>query len=109
MKKTFSLYCYRFLLALLCTQHLLLHQLLICVLLKPLIYIQHDGLRLLQEPPTAKIGFARAASLVKEFREEATNSVLVDNGDLIQGSPMGDYTWRIKALKKGKFTLYLKV
>ncbi|MHA2940226.1 bifunctional 2',3'-cyclic-nucleotide 2'-phosphodiesterase/3'-nucleotidase [Vibrio sp. RC27] len=38
-----------------------------------------------------KIGLSRAATLVKEAREEAENSVLVDNGDLIQGSPMGDY------------------
>lgn len=37
------------------------------------------------------IGLARTASLVKAARAEATNSVLVDNGDLLQGSPMGDY------------------
>lgn len=40
---------------------------------------------------SAKIGLSRAATLVKEARKEVTNSVLVDNGDLIQGSPMGDY------------------
>ncbi|WED26975.1 bifunctional 2',3'-cyclic-nucleotide 2'-phosphodiesterase/3'-nucleotidase [Vibrio sp. DW001] len=38
-----------------------------------------------------KIGLSRAATLVKEARNEVTNSVLVDNGDLIQGSPMADY------------------
>ena len=37
------------------------------------------------------IGLARTASLLKAAREESINSVLVDNGDLIQGSPMGDY------------------
>lgn len=37
------------------------------------------------------IGLSRAATLVKQAREEVENSVLVDNGDLIQGSPMGDY------------------
>ncbi len=37
------------------------------------------------------IGLARTASLVHEARMEVTNSVLVDNGDLIQGSAMGDY------------------
>jgi 2',3'-cyclic-nucleotide 2'-phosphodiesterase/3'-nucleotidase len=38
-----------------------------------------------------KIGLSRAATLVKQARNEVTNSVLVDNGDLIQGSPMADY------------------
>ena len=37
------------------------------------------------------IGLARTASLVNAARQEAVNTVLVDNGDLIQGSPMGDY------------------
>ncbi|WP_413285298.1 2',3'-cyclic-nucleotide 2'-phosphodiesterase [Vibrio sp. MA40-2] len=38
-----------------------------------------------------KIGLSRAATLVKQARSEVKNSVLVDNGDLIQGSPMADY------------------
>ncbi len=37
------------------------------------------------------IGFARVSSLIKSARKEVKNSVLVDNGDLLQGSPMGDY------------------
>ena len=37
------------------------------------------------------IGLARVASIVKSARAEVQNSVLVDNGDLLQGSPMGDY------------------
>ena len=40
-------------------------------------------------------GLVRTAMLVKQARAEITypeNSALVDNGDLIQGSPMGD--WR---------------
>ncbi|WP_406609028.1 bifunctional 2',3'-cyclic-nucleotide 2'-phosphodiesterase/3'-nucleotidase [Agarivorans sp. JK6] len=36
-------------------------------------------------------GLARTAVLIKEARAEALNSMLFDNGDLIQGSPMGDY------------------
>ncbi|WP_096086102.1 bifunctional 2',3'-cyclic-nucleotide 2'-phosphodiesterase/3'-nucleotidase [Agaribacterium haliotis] len=42
-----------------------------------------------------KIGLVRTATLINEARaelSEADNHVLVDNGDLIQGSPMGD--WR---------------
>ncbi|MDO6765174.1 bifunctional 2',3'-cyclic-nucleotide 2'-phosphodiesterase/3'-nucleotidase [Agarivorans sp. 1_MG-2023] len=42
-----------------------------------------------QQDPT--IGLARAASLIAAARDEVTNAVLVDNGDLLQGSPMGDY------------------
>ncbi|GAM75325.1 2',3'-cyclic-nucleotide 2'-phosphodiesterase [Vibrio ishigakensis] len=44
-----------------------------------------------KDSPSQKIGLTRAATLVKEARAEVENSVLVDNGDLIQGSPMGDY------------------
>jgi 2',3'-cyclic-nucleotide 2'-phosphodiesterase/3'-nucleotidase len=41
--------------------------------------------------PSDNIGLVRTASLVELARDEVKNSVLVDNGDLIQGSPMGDY------------------
>jgi 2',3'-cyclic-nucleotide 2'-phosphodiesterase/3'-nucleotidase len=51
--------------------------------------------------PTAKIGLARTATLIKQARAEVTNSVLVDNGDLIQGSPMGDYI-AARGLTKGQ-------
>jgi len=44
-----------------------------------------------KDKPSLKIGLTRTATLVKEARAEVQNSVLVDNGDLIQGSPMGDY------------------
>ena len=37
------------------------------------------------------IGLARTASLIKQRGAEVSNFVLVDNGDLLQGSPMGDY------------------
>ena len=37
------------------------------------------------------IGFANTATLIKQARAEVTNSVLVDNGDLLQNSPLGDY------------------
>ena len=39
----------------------------------------------------ASIGLARTASLIKQHGADASNLVLVDNGDLLQGSPMGDY------------------
>lgn len=37
------------------------------------------------------LGFANTATLIKQARAEVKNSVLVDNGDLIQNSPLGDY------------------
>nr|WP_262926947.1 2',3'-cyclic-nucleotide 2'-phosphodiesterase [Vibrio sp. Y2-5] len=54
-----------------------------------------------KDKPSQKIGLTRAATLVKQARQEATNSILVDNGDLIQGSPMGDYM-AAKGIKAGE-------
>ncbi|EOC0059172.1 bifunctional 2',3'-cyclic-nucleotide 2'-phosphodiesterase/3'-nucleotidase [Cronobacter turicensis] len=53
-----------------------------------------------KDAPTEKFGLVRTASLIKAARQEAANSVLVDNGDLIQGSPLGDYM-AAKGLKAG--------
>ncbi|CCN38559.1 2',3'-cyclic-nucleotide 2'-phosphodiesterase/3'-nucleotidase [Vibrio nigripulchritudo SO65] len=54
-----------------------------------------------KDKPSQKIGLTRAATLVKEAQKGVTNSVLVDNGDLIQGSPMGDYM-AAKGIEKGE-------
>ena len=53
-----------------------------------------------KDAPTEKFGLVRTASLINAARTEVKNSVLVDNGDLIQGSPLGDYM-AAKGLKKG--------
>ncbi|MBA5205665.1 bifunctional 2',3'-cyclic-nucleotide 2'-phosphodiesterase/3'-nucleotidase [Pectobacterium aroidearum] len=53
-----------------------------------------------KDTPTDKFGLVRTASLIHAAREQASNSVLVDNGDLIQGSPLGDYM-AAKGLKTG--------
>jgi 2',3'-cyclic-nucleotide 2'-phosphodiesterase/3'-nucleotidase/5'-nucleotidase len=37
------------------------------------------------------VGLDRTASLVKQARSEKGNNLLLDNGDLIQGTPMGTY------------------
>lgn len=44
-----------------------------------------------KDMPSEKFGLVRTASLIEEARAQVANSVLVDNGDLIQGSPLGDY------------------
>lgn len=36
-------------------------------------------------------GLSRTASLIHQAKLENSNNILVDNGDLIQGAPMGDY------------------
>lgn len=43
------------------------------------------------DAPNDTMGLARTASLIEALRAEAGNSMLVDNGDIIQGNPMGDY------------------
>ncbi len=53
-----------------------------------------------KDTPTEKFGLVRTASLINAARHEVKNSVLVDNGDIIQGSPLGDYA-AAKGLKKG--------
>lgn len=54
-----------------------------------------------KDKATDKFGLVRTASLINDARQQATNSVLVDNGDLIQGSPLGDYM-AAKGLKEGE-------
>jgi 2',3'-cyclic-nucleotide 2'-phosphodiesterase/3'-nucleotidase len=47
------------------------------------------------------VGLARTATLVKGARAEAKNTMLFDNGDLIQGSPLGDFIAYRRGMKKG--------
>lgn len=47
------------------------------------------------------VGLARTATIVKAARAEAKNSLLFDNGDLIQGSPLGDFIAYRRGMKKG--------
>ncbi|EIA1621198.1 2',3'-cyclic-nucleotide 2'-phosphodiesterase [Vibrio parahaemolyticus] len=54
-----------------------------------------------KDQPSQQIGLSRAATLVKQAKSEVENSVLVDNGDLIQGSPMGDYM-AVKGIQTGE-------
>ncbi|TGC23586.1 2',3'-cyclic-nucleotide 2'-phosphodiesterase [Escherichia sp. E1130] len=53
-----------------------------------------------KDSATEKFGLVRTASLINGARNEVKNSVLVDNGDLIQGSPLADYM-SAKGLKAG--------
>ena len=47
------------------------------------------------------VGLARTAAHIADVRAEATNSVLLDNGDFLQGNPMGDYIAYERGMKEG--------
>mgnify|MGYP005992036629 CR=1 FL=1 len=51
--------------------------------------------------PRDTVGLSRTASVIGGIRAEATNSMLVDNGDYLQGNPMGDYIAYERGMKEG--------
>ncbi len=51
--------------------------------------------------PTPVLGLARAAGLIDTLRAGATNALLFDNGDFLQGSPLGDYMAFARGLRPG--------
>lgn len=53
------------------------------------------------DKPNDTMGLARTATLIDAVRKEATNAMLVDNGDFLQGNPMGDYIAYEKGMKEG--------
>ncbi|MCB1329321.1 MAG: metallophosphoesterase, partial [Maritimibacter sp.] len=53
------------------------------------------------DKPVDTVGLARTAAHISDIRAEATNSMLVDNGDFLQGNPMGDYMAYEKGMKEG--------
>lgn len=55
-----------------------------------------------QDKTTDEFGLTKTATLIKKAREEAKNSLLFDNGDLLQGTPLGDYVAKIDPLQDGE-------
>ncbi len=55
-----------------------------------------------QDKAADDYGLARTATLMKAARAEVKNSLLFDNGDLLQGNPLGDYVARVKPLAAGQ-------
>ncbi|MEM1289549.1 MAG: bifunctional 2',3'-cyclic-nucleotide 2'-phosphodiesterase/3'-nucleotidase [Pseudomonadota bacterium] len=51
--------------------------------------------------PRDTVGLARTASLIEGVRAESTNSLLIDNGDFLQGNPMGDYIAYERGMNEG--------
>lgn len=53
------------------------------------------------DKPNDTMGLARTASIIDQIRAEARNSILIDNGDFLQGNPMGDYIAYERGMKAG--------
>jgi 2',3'-cyclic-nucleotide 2'-phosphodiesterase/3'-nucleotidase len=54
-----------------------------------------------QDQSSITVGLARTAALLEVARGEVINSILVDNGDLLQGNPLGDFIARQRGLNDG--------
>ncbi|MGV3200437.1 bifunctional 2',3'-cyclic-nucleotide 2'-phosphodiesterase/3'-nucleotidase, partial [Streptococcus thoraltensis] len=55
-----------------------------------------------QDKESQKIGLAKTAVLIDNAKAENSNVVLVDNGDLIQGTPLGTYKALVDRVEKGE-------
>jgi len=53
------------------------------------------------DKPNDTMGLARTATIIDRIRAEATNAMLVDNGDFLQGNPMGDYIAYERGMREG--------
>jgi 2',3'-cyclic-nucleotide 2'-phosphodiesterase / 3'-nucleotidase len=54
-----------------------------------------------RDRPDDRVGLAKTAGLIAAARAEVRNAILLDNGDIIQGTPLGDYVALSKGLKTG--------
>ncbi|QCR33824.1 bifunctional 2',3'-cyclic-nucleotide 2'-phosphodiesterase/3'-nucleotidase [Lysinibacillus sp. SGAir0095] len=48
------------------------------------------------------LGLVKVATLIKNAREENSNTLLFDNGDAIQGTPLGSYKQAVDVLEDGE-------
>ena len=53
------------------------------------------------DKPVDTVGLARTASIIEDVRAESTNAILLDNGDFLQGNPMGDYIAYERGMAEG--------
>ncbi|MBK8456969.1 MAG: bifunctional 2',3'-cyclic-nucleotide 2'-phosphodiesterase/3'-nucleotidase [Phyllobacteriaceae bacterium] len=53
------------------------------------------------DKPNDTMGLSRAATIIDAIRAESTNSMLIDNGDYLQGNPMGDWIAYERGMKDG--------
>lgn len=62
-----------------------------------------------QDKPAEDFGLDRTATLIKAARAEAKNTLLFDNGDLLQGNPLGDYMAKLRPPQAGQLHPAYKV
>ncbi|MFC5588835.1 bifunctional 2',3'-cyclic-nucleotide 2'-phosphodiesterase/3'-nucleotidase [Sporosarcina soli] len=55
-----------------------------------------------QDKVSNEIGLAKTAVLIEQARAEQPNHLLFDNGDLIQGTPLGGYKVTVDPLEEGE-------
>lgn len=55
-----------------------------------------------QDKASQTIGLAKTAVLIDHAKAENSNVILVDNGDLIQGTPLGTYKALVDRVEKGE-------
>lgn len=55
-----------------------------------------------QDKPSQTVGLAKTALLIDAARKENPNTVLVDSGDTLQGTPFGTYEALINPVKEGE-------
>lgn len=60
-----------------------------------------------QDKPAENVGLAKTAVLIEEAKKENSNTLLVDNGDTIQGTPLGTRP-SLTLSKKGNSTLCMQ-
>ena len=53
------------------------------------------------DKPVDTVGLARTAAFIEQVRAEAGNSIVLDNGDFLQGNPLGDFMAYERGLKEG--------
>lgn len=54
------------------------------------------------DAPSSELGLANTATLIEQARAKNPNTLLFDNGDLIQGTPLGSYKALESVLKPGE-------
>lgn len=54
------------------------------------------------DKPVDTVGVSRTAALVNAVRAEAANAILLDNGDFLQGNPLGDYIAYERGMDQGQ-------
>ena len=55
-----------------------------------------------QDKPAENVGLAKTAVLIEEAKKENSKTLLVDNGDTIQGTPLGTYKAIVNPVKEGE-------